>query len=295
VLTTFRFQIEETIYKNRLDKFLYDAFPAISRLYLKRLITAEKCTVNGEIKNRGYALKAGDSIEIEVDVNEQREILPENIPLDIVFEDSELLVIDKPIGMLAHPTKGVRRGTLLNAATYYLNFNEKGEPKSEKFIRAGLIHRLDKKTSGLMVIAKNDRVHRILSTHFQRKLVEKKYFAVVEGLITEDSGTINAPIGRNAEERIWNISDDGKHAESNFRVIKRNKDTTLLEMEPVTGRTNQLRLHCAHIGHPIIGDDKYGGREFSRLCLHAAKLSFYHPNGNLWREFESALPEEMIF
>ena len=295
MLTNFQFHIEENLHKNRLDEFLYDEIPLVSRMYLQYLIISEKCTVNGKIENRGYHLQSGDLVEIEVDVKEQTEMLPENIPLDIIFEDSELLVIDKPPGMLVHPTKGVRRGTLLNGVAYYLNYNEQAEPKNEKLVRAGLVHRLDKKTSGLMVIAKNARAHRILSNHFQRKLVEKKYFAVVEGVIKEDTGTIAAPIGRNAEERFWYISDDGKHAESNFRVVKRNADTTLLEMEPVTGRTNQLRLHCAHIGHPIIGDDKYGGREFSRLCLHAAKLSFYHPNGSRRLKFESALPEEMIF
>jgi len=294
-MANFQFQIEENLHKNRLDKFLYDEIPAVSRMYLKYLITAEKCTVNGKIENRGYHLQAGDLVEIEVDVKEQTEMLPENIPLDIIFEDSELLVIDKPPGMLVHPTKGVRRGTVLNSVTYYLNFNERAEQKNEKLIRAGLVHRLDKKTSGLMAIAKNARAHRILCSHFQRKLVEKKYFAVVEGAVKEDFGTINAPIGRNAEEKFWYISDDGKHAESRFRVIERNLETTLLELEPVTGRTNQLRLHCAHVRHPIVGDDKYGGREFSRLCLHAAKLSFFHPNGNRRLEFESALPEEMIF
>ena len=297
MLTVFQFQIEENFHKNRLDKFLYDKIPAVSRMYLQYLITSGKCRVNGKIENRGYHLQADDSVQIEVDLKEQTEMLPENIPLDIIYEDTELLVIDKPTKMLVHPTKGVRRGTLLNAITYYLNFTDQGEPKTDKLIRAGLVHRLDKNTSGLMVVAKNPRSHRILCSHFQRKLVEKKYFAVVEGIVEEDLGTIIAPIGRNAEEKFWYISspEDGKSAESNFRVIKRNADTTLLELEPITGRTNQLRLHCAHISHPIIGDDKYGGGEFSRLCLHAAKLSFWHPNGNLWLEFESALPEEMLY
>jgi len=295
VLTNFQFQIEETLYKNRLDKFLFDEIPAISRIYLRYLITTGKCSINGKIEDRGYHLQAGDSVEIEVDVKAETEILPENIPLEIIFEDAELIVIDKPTGMLVHPTKGVRHGTLLNAVTYYLNFDEQGEPRTEKLVRAGLVHRLDKKTSGLMVVAKNARAHRILCSHFERKLVEKKYFAVVEGSIKEDFGAIVAPIGRNAEEKFWYISDEGKHAESRFQVVGRNAATTLLELEPVTGRTNQLRLHCAHIGYPIVGDDKYGGREFSRLCLHAAKLSFWHPNGNHRLEFESALPEEMIF
>lgn len=295
MLTNFQFEIKETVRKNRLDKFLFKEIPSISQKYLKNLINLEKCLVNGQSENCGYHLQAGDLVEIEVDVQEQTEIQPENVPLDILFEDAELMVIDKPSGMLVHPTKGVRHGTLLNAVAYHLNFDENGKPKNEKFVRAGLVHRLDKNTSGLMVIAKNERAHRVLSNHFQRKLVAKKYFAVVEGVINEEFGTISAPIGRNAEEKFWHISEDGKSAESKFRVIKRNADTTLLEMEPVTGRTNQLRLHCAHIGHPIVGDDKYGGREFSRLCLHAAKLSFYHPDGNLKLEFETVLPKEMIF
>lgn len=294
-MTNFQFQIAENLHKNRLDKFLFDQLATVSRIYLRNLIKAGKCTVNGEIENRGYHLQAGDLVEIEADVRAETEILPEDIRLDIIFEDSELLVIDKPTEMLVHPTKGVRRGTLLNAVTYYLNFTENGEPKTEKPARAGLVHRLDKKTSGLMIIAKNARAHRILCSHFERKLVGKKYFAVVEGFVKEDTGTIDAPIGRNAEERFWFVSDEGKHAESRFRVVRRNAATTLLELEPITGRTNQLRLHCAHIEHPIIGDDKYGGREFPRLCLHAAKLSFWHPNGNLRLEFESALPEEMVF
>lgn len=295
MLTNFQFQIKETVRKNRLDKFLFKEIPSISQKYLKNLIVLERCLVNGKTEDRGYHLQTGDLVEIEIDVQEQNEIQPENIPLEIVFEDAELIVINKPSGMLVHPTKGVRHGTLLNAVIHYLNFDDRGAMKLEKPIRAGLVHRLDKNTSGLMVIAKNERAHRILSNHFQRKLIEKKYFAVVEGVIETDSGTINAPIGRNAEEKFWYISEDGKAAESNFRVVRRNAETTLLEMQPVTGRTNQLRLHCAHIGHPIVGDDKYGGREFSRLCLHAARLSFYHPNGNLRLEFESVLPKEMIF
>ncbi len=258
-------------------------------MYLKHLILEGDCTVNGKVENAGYHLHSDDFVEIEIEIKPEIEMIPENIPLEIIFEDNELIVINKPTGMLVHPTKGVRRGTLLNALLYYLNADEKGIVKSGKLIRAGLVHRLDKQTSGLMVIAKNPRSHRILCSHFQRRLVEKKYLAVVEGIIGDDSGTINAPIGRNAEERFWQISEDGKSAESRFQVVERFADKTLLELEPVTGRTNQLRLHCAHIGHPIIGDDKYGGREFPRLCLHACKLSFWHPNGSERLEFETTL------
>ena len=292
MLTKFQFQISETHKRNRLDKFLFTEITVVSQIYLNNLIAAGKCTINGRIESGGYHLQAGDAVEIEIDVKAETATLPENIPLQIVFEDSELLVINKSPEMLVHPTKGVRNGTLLNALNFYLNFTKDAAPKAEKIIRAGLVHRLDKKTSGLMVIAKNPNSHRVLSNHFQRKLIEKKYFAAVEGSVDEDFGTINAPVGRNAEERFWYITPDGKPAESRFRVIKRTGQTTLLTLEPVTGRTNQLRLHCAHIGHPIVGDDKYGGREFPRLCLHAYKLSFYHPKGNQWLEFETALPKD---
>jgi 23S rRNA pseudouridine1911/1915/1917 synthase len=292
VLKKFQFQITETTRKNRLDKFLYREINAVSRMYLYYLISDGKCTVDGRVENRGYHLLEGETVEIEIDTGADTTVLSESIPLSIVYEDAEILVINKPYGMLVHPTKGVRSGTLLNALNYYLNFTETGKPKPEKFIRAGLVHRLDKKTSGLMVVAKNPLAHKNLSRHFQRRLVEKKYYAVVEGRIKGDSGTINAPIGRNAEERFWYIAADGKPAESHFQVIERFADATLLELEPVTGRTNQLRLHCAYIGHPIIGDDKYGGREFERLCLHAYKLSFHHPNGNRRLEFETELPTD---
>lgn len=292
VPTKLEFHIAETRRKNRLDRFLYEQITAVSRMYLYDLIRGGECSVNGEVQPGGYHLKAGDAVEIRVDLTAQTAMMPENMPLDIVFEDAEILIVNKPAGMLVHPTKGVRSGTLLNALTYYLN---KENGASEPFIRAGLVHRLDKKTSGLMVVAKNAQAHRRLAKHFQNKLIEKKYYAVAEGSIEENSGTISAPIGRDAEERVWLITDAGKEAVTKFRVIKKTADATLLELEPVTGRTNQLRLHLAHIKHPIVGDDKYGGREFARLCLHAYRLSFYHPTENRRVEFETNLPEDFPF
>lgn len=294
VRTKLEFNIAEKRHKNRLDRYLYEQITAVSRMYLYDLIRSGDCLVNGEPKVGGYHLQAGDAIEIAVDLSAETAMMPENIALEIVFEDAEIMVINKPPGMLVHPTKGVRSGTLLNALTYYLNYVGKSAPP-ETFIRPGLVHRLDKKTSGLMVIAKNPGSHKRLSKHFQHKLVGKKYYAVVEGLITEDFGKIEAPIRRDAEERVWLVSADGKPAETNFQIIKRLTDATLLELEPVTGRTNQLRLHCAHIGHPVVGDDKYGGREYARLCLHAYKLSFYHPIDNRRLDFELDLPKDFPF
>ncbi len=258
-------------------------------MYLREIVRDEKCEVNGRWENRGYLLKPNDFVEVEIDRARQTSMQPEQIWLEIVYEDAEFLVVNKPSGMLVHPTIRVRGGTLLNALAFHLN----SAGNSDIFKRAGLVHRLDKDTSGLVLIAKTSRSHQILCSHFQRKLIEKRYFALVGGNVENDSGTIVAPIGRYAETRFWDIKEDGKNAVTNYRVKERFNDKTLLELEPVTGRTNQLRIHLAHIGHPILGDIKYGGRAFSRLCLHAFRLKLWHPNGSHQMEFELDLPEEM--
>lgn len=293
MLERLNFQVDETSRKSRLDDFLFAKIPTVSRMYLRYLIAEEKCQVNGLVQNTGYKLQKDDFVEIEASLSLETSLTPENIPLEIIFEDEEIIVINKAAGMLVHPTKGVRSGTLLNALTFYLNFEADETPKSENYIRIGLAHRLDKMTSGLMAIGKNPRSHRILCSHFQRKLVEKKYFAVVKGIIEKDFGTITAPIGRDSTRRFWLITEEGRFAESNFWVVERKADSTILELEPVTGRTNQLRLHLAHLGYPIVGDTLYGGSEFPRLCLHAYKLSFWHPNGRHRLEFETKIPVEM--
>lgn len=288
-----RYEVEEHLHRSRLDDYIYGKITALSKMYLARLIQEGNCKVNGELENRGYKVKTGEIVEISLNLDTVTSQLPEDIPLDILYEDDELIVINKAAGMLVHPTKGVKSGTLLNALSYHLNIKNKEENDLSTYVRAGLIHRLDKKTSGVMVISKTPFAHSKLSNHFQRKLVEKKYYAVVEGIIEEASGKIIAPIGKNEDEKFWLITEEGKYAETNFWVKERRADSTLLELEPVTGRTNQLRLHCQHLNHPIIGDDTYGGREFSRLCLHAYKLSFNHPRTNGPLTFETDLPIEM--
>lgn len=299
----FEFLITEEDAKKRLDEFLFGRFFHLSKMFLRETLKNGKCEVNGTLENLGYRLRQNDFIELELDFGERQIIEPEDIPLEIIYEDVEFLVVNKPAGMLVHPTVKVRKGTLLNALTFYLNKENLTQRREDaraqmanldqSLSRAGLVHRLDKQTSGLMVVAKNARSHKILADHFKRKIVEKKYYALVEGNLEKHEGEINAPIGRYEEERIWNIKADGKSAITKFCVMERYQDSTLLELEPVTGRTNQLRIHLAHIGHPILGDTKYGGREFSRLCLHAYKINFWHPNGNRRMEFETDLPEEM--
>lgn len=277
-------------------------------MYLREIVRDGKCEVNGRHENIGTRVRGGDFVEIKLDPARETAMRSENIPLEIVFEDEHLIVVNKPSGMLVHPTHREKNGTLLNALSFYLNAEhsiaDRGlrtadfessalldsaassgldDTKSEirnprsAIIRPGLVHRLDKQTSGLIVIAKSVAIHRKLARQFQRKLVEKKYVALVGGVVEEDDGIIEGTIGRYPDEKRWDLKHDGKHSTTRFSVKKRYADTTLLELEPVTGRTNQLRIHCASIGHPIVGDTSRGGREFVRLCLHAWKLSFRHP------------------
>ena len=283
-MTRFEFQIQETFHRKRLDEFLFNEFRSMSKAYLRRVVKEGNCEVNGYIENSGKVLKSRDFVEVEVDIDQEKGMTPEEIPLEIVYEDLEILVVDKRVGMLVHPTNYERNGTLLNALTHYLN---RDNPPEAKFIRPHLIHRLDRETSGLMLIATNPKASKKLCEHFKRKLFEKKYTALVDGIVEDNDGVIDAPIGRYEELREWNVMENGKLSESRFRVIERLSDKTLLELEPVTGRTNQLRIHCAHIGHPIVGDKRYGGTEFERMCLHASRISFWHPNGGEKLEFES--------
>lgn len=285
----FEFQIEEYFHRKRLDEFLFNKFHSLSKMYLRDVIKDERCEVNGFIANSGNVLKTNDFVEINVDLERETAMRPQEMPLEIVYEDKHIIIIDKPSGLLVHPTHREKNGTLLNGLSHYLN----KETSENEVVRPGLVHRLDKHTSGLMAITKNQRSLKTLTNHFKRKLVEKRYLAVVEGIINEDEGSIIAPIGRFVELKTWNVKTDGKYAETRFWVKKRFSDKTVLELEPVTGRTNQLRIHCAHIGHPVVGDLRYHGREFSRLCLHAFRLAFYHPNSNQWVKFEIDLPENI--
>lgn len=272
--------VHKAEHKMRLEDWLFARFSRLSRMYLREVVRNEDCEVNGRTENVGYRLRADDFVEITLDQTRENSMRPEDIPLDIVYEDEHLVVVNKPAGMLVHPTNRDKNGTLLNALVFHLNVESvphSAFTNHSTVIRPGLVHRLDKQTSGLIVIAKSVRVHRSLARQFQKKFVEKKYLALVDGLVEEDHGTIVAAIGRYGDEKRWDVKEGGKHAETRFKVKERRNDSTLLELEPVTGRTNQLRIHCASLGHPIVGDVARGGRAFERLCLHAWKLSFRHP------------------
>lgn len=290
MLKNFEFQIPEKFHKKRLDEFLFNEFRSMSKAYLRGVVKNGFCEVNGYIANTGNKLRTNDFVEIKVDLDQTKAMKAEQMPLAIVFEDKEIIVINKPCGMLVHPTNYERNGTLLNGLTYYLN----SESKGDLFIRPHLIHRLDRETSGLILIAKNPRASRILCNQFKKKSFEKKYIALVERVVEKDSGEINASIGRDENERRWKVMKGGKISQTKFKVLRRFDDKTLLELEPVTGRTNQLRIHCNYIGHPILGDEMHTDKEFSRLCLHASKLGFRHPNDGNFLEFRSDISKEFI-
>jgi 23S rRNA pseudouridine1911/1915/1917 synthase len=271
--------------KKRLDQLLFDRFGGLSKMYLREIVKSEKCEVNGRNENVGYRVRPNDFVEIELDLARETAMRPQDIPINIVFEDEHLVVVDKPSGLLVHPTNRDKSGTLLNALAYHLNNTNSVEGSA---VRPGLVHRLDKQTSGLMVIAKNVRAHRRLAKGFQYKHVVKRYTALVEGNVEADEGMIDSPVGRFAEHKHWDVKEGGKEAVTLFWVKERNDDHSVLELEPVTGRTNQLRIHCAYIGHPILGDVQRGGREFARLCLHAHRLAFSHPKTNEMMDFTAA-------
>jgi 23S rRNA pseudouridine1911/1915/1917 synthase len=291
-MTKLTFQVSGDQNKFRLDNFLFDAVPDLSKMYLRELIKSGGCEVNGAFENSGFKLRENDFIELEADLTRGTAMRPEDLGVNVVFEDKEVIVVNKPSGMLVHPTHRDKNGTLLNALSFYLNARNETSNAPTRFLRPGLVHRLDKHTSGLMVVAKTSSAHRVLSDHFKRKLVRKRYYALVEGVITEPKGVICERIGRFAEQKRWGVKPDGKYSESRFWTTERFADTTLLELEPVTGRTNQLRIHCATSGHPIVGDTMRGGRPFERLCLHASKLSFNHPRSGEAMHFELPIPAE---
>lgn len=273
----------------RVENFLASQIIALSRMHIANLINKGACLVNKEMASLKQQIKVGDEIILHIEEIPSNSMTPENIPLEIVYEDETILIVVKPAGMLVHPTLSVKSGTLLNALSYHLN-----KERESDFIRPGLVHRLDRATSGLMVITKTQEALSLLSTHFQRKLVKKIYLAIIGGVVVKDKMTIIAPIGRDESKHPhWRVLDSGKEAETRLIVLGRKENSTLVELEPVTGRTNQLRIHCAHIGHAIVGDDLHGNIPFKRLCLHAAKLSFFHPVSNEKVEFVSPLPKEI--
>lgn len=281
--------------EGRLDKYLSDKLENMTRSYLKKLISDDKAVlVNGNPAKPNYKLKPGDIIELAVPEPIELEIKAENIPLDIVYEDNDMLVVNKPQGMVVHPVAGNYTGTLVNALLYHCGDSLSGI-NGEK--RPGIVHRIDKDTSGLLLVAKNDNAHQKLSSQIKEHSLTRAYKALVHGNIKQDSGRIDAPIGRHPSDRKkMTITDkNSREAVTNFRVIERYGRYTFVECILETGRTHQIRVHMSKNGHPIVGDKTYGVKkeEFNLAgqLLHAYKVGFIHPVSGEYMEFVSELPD----
>jgi len=276
----------------RLDVYVAKATD-LTRSYAAKLIEQGCVCVGDKIAAKNCKLKAGDRVVITMPDPQQYSVEAQDIPLDIVFEDSELLVVNKPKGMVVHPAAGNFEGTLVNAIMHHCGDSLSG---INGVMRPGIVHRIDKNTSGLLIVAKNDTAHNHLAAQIKAHSFTREYEAVVYGNIKEDTGTVNAPIGRHPIKRKQMAVTDknSKNAVTHFQVLSRFGEFTHVRLRLETGRTHQIRVHLAHIGHPVAGDDVYGPKKviskLSGQCLHAKKIGFIHPNGE-YLEFESKLPQ----
>lgn len=282
-------EVNEKDVNKRIDKYLCE-ITDYTRSTIQKMIENNLIKVNGKIVKNSYKLVLGDKIEILGEIKEESTLEPENIKLDIIYEDDDLIVINKPSGLVVHPGNGNKNHTLVNALLYYnkeLSTNDENRP--------GIVHRLDKDTSGLMIVAKNNKAHQLLAEGFKNKTITRKYLALVVGEIKENEGVIDAPIGRDPDDRKKFIitQNNSKSAISNFKVIKRYKGYTLIELKLLTGRTHQIRVHMKYIGHPVYNDPVYSNStsDFGQF-LHSYKLSFTHPITNKLLEFVIELPHE---
>lgn len=276
----------------RLDSFVADN-SELTRSAVAKLCDDGSVSVNGKAEKKKYLLHEGDRISVAVPDPTADKAQPQNIPLDIVYEDSDLLVVNKPKGMVVHPAPGNPDGTLVNALLAHCGDSLSG---INGVIRPGIVHRIDKDTSGLLIVAKNDKAHNFLAAQIKEHSFMREYEAVVYGNVKADSGTVDLPIGRHPVKRKQMAVTDknSKNAVTHYRVIERFGEFTHVALRLETGRTHQIRVHMAHIGHPVAGDPLYGPKKvIARLngqCLHAKKIGFIHPNGE-WLEFDSELPE----
>ena len=276
----------------RIDSFLAET-QDYSRSTIQRLIEEEKITVNGKKEKASYKVQNGDKIEIEEEPAKEIELKAQDIPVEILYEDNDIIVVNKPKGMVVHPANGNPDGTLVNAIMSICKDSLSGIGGE---IRPGIVHRLDKNTSGAIIIAKNDKAHINLSEQLKNHEIKKTYIALVRGIVKENNATINMPIGRSKKDRKkMDVDKNGKEAITHFKVLKRYQDCTLLEINIETGRTHQIRVHLSHIGYPIIGDEVYSNGKnkwnIEGQCLHAKSLDFKHPITEKEMHIEAELPK----
>lgn len=291
-------QAEEFV-GERIDKFLSCRLEEVSRSYIQKLIKEGHVSVNGKPVKANYKLGAGDEISVEIPEAKEPDILPEDIPLDILYEDQDILVVNKPKGMVVHPAAGHYSGTLVNALMYHCKDSLSG---INGVMRPGIVHRIDMDTTGSLLVCKNDEAHRILAEQLKEHTIRREYHAIVYGNIKEDTGTVDAPIGRHPTDRKkMSINHkNGKQAVTHYEVLERFGNFTYICCRLETGRTHQIRVHMASLHHPLLGDEVYGPSSrppFPGLkgqVLHAKILGIYHPATGEYMEFDAPLPQYFV-
>lgn len=291
-MNSFEFNVPAENAGARIDKFLSEQELGITRSGIQKLIDDGAVTVCGKQISKNYKLKTGDTVSVEIPEPEILDVVPQNIPVNIVYEDDSLLVVNKPKGMVVHPAAGNPDGTLVNALLYHC----KGRLSSiNGVIRPGIVHRIDKNTSGLLMVAKTDTAHNFLAEQIKRHSFTREYQAILTGRLKEKSGSIDAPIGRSRYDRkkMCVTELNSKNAVTHYEVLEEFGQYSLVKFRLETGRTHQIRVHSAYIGHPVLGDDVYGKsyRGLEGQCLHAKKIGFIHPETKAYMEFDSELPE----
>ena len=277
----------------RIDKYLSNNIEGKSRSFIQGLIDSDSVIVNNKNIKSNYKLKENDIIEVVMPEPIELDVKPENIELNIIYEDKDIIVLNKPQGVVVHPAPGNYSGTLVNGLLYHCN----DLSGINGVIRPGIVHRIDKDTSGILVIAKNDEAHNVLAQQFKEHSIKREYYALVEGKFNNLEGTIDKPLGRNKKDRLkMAIVEDGKRAVTHYKVLEQyNNNTSLVKCILETGRTHQIRVHMSSIGHPLVGDPLYGSKKqkfkLSGQVLHAKTLGFIHPTSKEYMEFDSELPE----
>lgn len=278
----------------RIDKYLAEQLPDITRSYLQKLLKDGSVQMNGKPVKTSTKTAAGAVIGLTIPEPEEPEILPEDIPLDILYEDSDVILINKPKNMVVHPAAGHYTGTLVNALMYHCKGDLSG---INGVLRPGIVHRIDKDTTGVLIVCKNDKAHNALAEQLKEHSITRKYRAIVCGNLKEDEGTVDAPLGRHPQDRkkMAIVRTGGKRAVTHYRVLERFGNYTYIECQLETGRTHQIRVHMASLGHPLLGDEVYGRVKspfkLEGQTLHAMVLGFIHPTTGEYMEFEAPLPE----
>ena len=292
-MNSFEIIVEESDINKRIDVFLAKNLESFSRSYIQDLIKKGKATIGGKSIKANYRLRNGDNVVLNIPKPEPLEILPENIPLDILYEDNDVILVNKPKGMVVHPAAGHYSGTLVNALLYHCKDNLSG---INGVLRPGIVHRIDMDTTGVIIVCKNDNAHQNIAKQLAEHSITRRYVAIVNGNLKEDEGVVDAPIARAKNDRKkMAVDKDGKTAVTHYKVLERLKNYTYIECVLETGRTHQIRVHMSYINHPLLGDEIYSGKKESMKlqgqCLHAMVLGFIHPTTNEYMEFKAPIPE----